>query len=180
VPLQHIFHCTRCLSGGLYTIAVRLSPTYESGKSWEGCYRFFVLLYSTQSKIVGWNKRSGSTNRLSKYNKSPLCSRSLTKKSEPCNKNLIAWNRRKKPSCNNDSGWALIADRTLSMSLSCLVEPLRLFHPTRLRSSFRNESVWRMRCWRSMKNPEVYPWCLGFRSECESYLFRDTTKSRCF
>ncbi len=22
---------------------------------------FFVLLYSTQSKIVGWNKRSGST-----------------------------------------------------------------------------------------------------------------------
>jgi len=25
---------------------------------------FFVPLYSTQSKTVGWNKRSGSTNRL--------------------------------------------------------------------------------------------------------------------
>ncbi len=72
-------------------------------------------------ELTGWNKRNGSTNRQPRNHKKP-----------------IAGNRRKKPSCNNDSPtkgdsrWTSIADRTLTMPLSRLVEPLRLFHPTRL------------------------------------------------
>ncbi|VAX04390.1 hypothetical protein MNBD_GAMMA19-647 [hydrothermal vent metagenome] len=44
-------------------IAGRLSPAREYGGT-EVFIDFFVLIYSTQSKTVGWNKRSGSTNRL--------------------------------------------------------------------------------------------------------------------
>ncbi len=41
----------------------RLNPVHKYGGT-AVFISFFVLLYSTQSKPVGWNKRSGSTNRL--------------------------------------------------------------------------------------------------------------------
>jgi len=59
---------------------------HRVGTNYVPTLRFYFVL----NRAVGWNKRSGSTNRLLRNNKSPLCSRPLTKKSKPCNK---WWNR---------------------------------------------------------------------------------------
>jgi len=65
-------------------------------------------------------------------NKQPLCPPPLTKNQQPEHPK-----QEKNSTCNNgslangDSRWTSITDRTL-ISLSRLVEPLRLFHPTRL------------------------------------------------
>ena len=104
----------------------------------QGVYRFFCFALFKQRKSVGWNKRSGSTNRLIKNNTSPLYSLRLTKKSKPCNKKPDCLKQEKKAlmqqraPANCTLRWTSIIDRTLNMSLSRLVEPLRLFHPTRL------------------------------------------------
>ncbi len=116
-------------------MAVRLIPTWK-----EDRVKAFIgfLFHSIQHSV----KPGGTSAAVppTGYKEQQITSMLITtdKKSKPCNKNLIARNRRKKPSCDNDSSvnggsrWTSIADRTLNISLSHLVEPLRLFHPTLL------------------------------------------------